>query len=62
MTILNTAVFRFLSLSQMTKLKSYLGMSVLDMHVHECEVCVCRMDIIPLLWIDSGNFTVNGYF
>lgn len=48
-TILNTAVFCFFSLSRMTELKSCLGMSVLDVHVCECEVCVCRMGIILLL-------------
>jgi len=47
--MLNTAVFWFFSLLKMTELKSCSGMFVLDVRVRECEVCVCRMDIIVLL-------------
>lgn len=47
--MLNMAVLQVLSSSEMAELKSYPGMSVLGVHVHECEVCVCRVDIIPLL-------------
>lgn len=49
MTILNTAVLQVTSPCEMAELKSYPGTSVLGVHVHECEVCVCRVDVILLL-------------
>lgn len=37
-----------------------LGMSVVDVEVHDYEVCVCEMGIVALPWIDGGNITVTG--
>lgn len=38
----------------------HLEMYVLDVEEHEREVCICKMGIITLHWLDGGNLTVTG--
>lgn len=35
-------------------------MSAFDVEVHDNEVCVCKMGIVTLHWIDGGNIIVTG--